>query len=399
MTVSSYPCFFRMHNVIQDYAWGSTTSIASLFGIANPEGKPQAEIWMGAHQNGCSQINVAGKMMYLNDFIEIDVAAIVGEDTNTQFGELPYLFKVLAANKALSIQVHPSKTQAEVGFAKENEAGISLNASCRNFKDPNHKPELIYALTPFQAMNGFRELDQMITLFSALDIAVLYPLIRALEMNNNEDGLRQFFAAMLLLQGETKSTAVNALLVYANRHQDDALFALIIDLAVQYPGDIGLFSPLILNVLTLQPGEAMFLDACTPHAYINGTGLEIMANSNNVLRAGLTSKHLDITELVASTHFMPMPADKILLKPELSDGGSHYPIPVPDFKFSIYQRHQDKNLTITSAEILLALDAPLTVTHCNGETLTIDNGESMFIPAYAGHYTVSSTGRFARAYN
>ncbi|MGR6779823.1 mannose-6-phosphate isomerase, class I [Moritella viscosa] len=399
MSTPTYPCFFRMHNIIQNYAWGSTTSIESLFGIANPEGKHQAEIWMGAHPNGCSQINVAGKITCLKAFIETDRATIVGEATDKQFGELPYLFKVLAAENALSIQVHPSKAQAEIGFSKEEEASIPLSASHRNFKDPNHKPELVYALTPYQAMNGFREFAEIISLFRALDASELHSLVIALENNQNEAGLGQFFEAMLSLQRETKDTAVKTLLVYAERHKGDPLFALILALAEQYPGDIGLFSPLMLNVLTLQPGEAMFLDACTPHAYIKGTGLEIMANSDNVLRAGLTPKHMDIAELVASTRFIPTQADTLLLAPEQSEGGLHYPIPVPDFKFSVYQNQRSIKLTTTSAEILLALDASLTVHHCNGETLTIDKGESVFIPAYTGNYTASSTSRFARAYN
>ncbi|MCW8329185.1 mannose-6-phosphate isomerase, class I [Photobacterium sp. SDRW27] len=399
MTATTSPCFFRMHNVIQDYAWGSKTSIESLFGVANPEGKPQAEIWMGAHPNGCSQIDVAGKATRLAEFIETDKAAIIGEATDKQFGELPYLFKVLAAEKALSIQVHPSKTQAEAGFAKEQQAGIPLSAGHRNYKDPNHKPELVFALTPYQAMNGFREFADIVTLFRALEIADLHELVIALEENQNEAGLRQFFEAMLSLQGEVKDIAVNGLLTYAEHHKGDELFALILDLADQYPGDIGLFSPLMLNVLTLQPGEAMFLDACTPHAYIKGTGLEIMANSDNVLRAGLTPKHMDIAELVASTRFVPMPADTLLLAPEQSEGGLHYPIPVPDFKFSVYHNQQEAVLNVASAEILLAIDAALTVNHSNGETLTVEKGESVFIPTYAGSYTATSTGRFARAYN
>jgi len=388
-----------MYNIIQDYAWGSTTSIKSLFGIANPEAKHQAEIWMGAHPNGCSQIRVAGKITNLKEFIETDRSTIIGEVTHKQFGELPYLFKILAAENALSIQVHPSKVQAEAGFAKEEEACIPLSASHRNFKDPNHKPELVYALTPFKAMNGFREFSEIITFFRALDASELHPLVIALESNQNEEGLRRFFEAILSLQMDSKDKALKTLLTYAELHKNNPLFALVLNLAGQYPNDIGLFSPLMLNVLTLQSGESMFLNSCTPHAYIEGTGLEIMANSDNVLRAGLTPKHIDITELVANTRFIPMQADTLLLTPEQSEGNLHYPIPVPDFKFSVYQNQRGIKLTTTSAEILLAIDTSLTVHHCNGETLTVDKGKSMFIPAYTDSYTASSTGKFARAYN
>ena len=397
--MSTSPRFYRMHNVIQDYAWGSTTSIGQLFGIENPESKPQAEIWMGAHQNGCSQIDIDGKPTLLSEFIDADKATLVGAQTAETFGELPYLFKVLAAEKALSIQVHPSKAQAEAGFAKEEEQGILRTAGNRNYKDPNHKPELVYALTPYQAMNGFREFAEIVTNFRKLEIAEINALVDALEANQNEAGLETFFEAMLSLDGEAKDTSVAKLLAYAEVNKGQELFALILDLAEQYPGDIGLFAPLMLNTLTLQPGEAMFLYACTPHAYIKGTGLEIMANSDNVLRAGLTPKYMDVPELVACTTCQPIPFDSLLMAPKVENGAEHYPIPVPDFKFSVYQQVENQALTTDSAEILFAVDAPLTLSHEEGETVTINKGESVFIPANAGTYQASSTGKFARAYN
>ncbi|WP_170114878.1 mannose-6-phosphate isomerase, class I [Photobacterium rosenbergii] len=397
--MSTSPRFYRMHNVIQDYAWGSTTSIGQLFGIENPESKPQAEIWMGAHQNGCSQIDIDGKPTLLSDFIDADKATLVGAQTAETFGELPYLFKVLAAEKALSIQVHPSKAQAEAGFAKEEELGIPRTAGNRNYKDPNHKPELVYALTPYQAMNGFREFADIVANFRKLEIAEINALVDALEVNQNEAGLETFFEAMLSLDGEAKDTSVAKLLAYAEVNKSQELFALILDLAEQYPGDIGLFAPLMLNTLTLQPGEAMFLYACTPHAYIKGTGLEIMANSDNVLRAGLTPKYMDVPELVACTTCQPIPFDSLLMAPKVENGAEHYPIPVPDFKFSVYQQVENQALTTDSAEILFAVDAPLTLSHEEGETVTINKGESVFIPANAGTYQASSTGKFARAYN
>ncbi|MGF1726841.1 mannose-6-phosphate isomerase, class I [Photobacterium nomapromontoriensis] len=397
MTTS--PRFYRMHNVIQDYAWGSTTSMAELFGIENPEAKPQAEIWMGAHQNGCSQIDVNGQPTLLSSFIAADMPTIIGADTAKQYGELPYLFKVLAADKALSIQVHPSKAQAEAGFAKEEAQGIPRTAGNRNYKDPNHKPELVYALTPYQAMNGFREFVDIVAYFRALGIDGLTMLVDALADNQNEAGLAAFFEAMLSLEGEAKESSVSQLLAYAAANTSDPLFALILELAEQYPGDIGLFGPLMLNTLTLQPGEAMFLDACTPHAYIKGTGLEIMANSDNVLRAGLTPKYMDVPELVACTRCVPMPLDTLLLAPQVDNGVEYYPVPVPDFKFSVYQQPQALVLCTDSAEILLAVDAPLMVAHADGESLMVAKGESVFIPANTGEYNVTSSGKFARAYN
>ncbi|MFT6987751.1 MAG: mannose-6-phosphate isomerase [Psychromonas sp.] len=399
MTQVLSPYFFPMENVIQDYIWGSRTSISELLGIQNPDNQHQAEIWMGAHPNGCSKIKNGGGTQLLSDFINQNKSAVLTTETSEKYGELPYLFKVLAAGEALSVQVHPSKEQAVAGFAKEEKAGISRTAANRNYKDPNHKPELVYALTPYLAMNGFREFDQTIALFKKVNITAIEYLLCAFDAAPNSAGLEAFFSAILSLQEEVKERAVNELLEYANANKDDPLFALIGDLAEQHPGDIGLFSPLMLNVITLQPGEAMFLYACTPHAYLKGTGLEIMANSDNVLRAGLTPKYIDVEELVACTKFEAIPFDTLQFTPEEKEGGEYYAIPVDDFKFALFESADDLSISVQSAEILIALDADLTLTHSNGESVTIAKGESVFIPAYAKQYQLTSKGRVARAFN
>ena len=399
MLALASPFFLKMDNVIQNYPWGSTTSLHELLNTPNPGRKHQAEIWMGAHPNGCSKVNINNKQVLLSEFINSNPIAILGEGTQAKFGELPYLFKVLAAEKALSIQVHPTKAQAEIGFAKEEAKGIPRNSSIRNYKDPNHKPELVFALTAYQAMNGFRHIDDIVMLFSALNIAELTSFVKKLSDKQNEQELKIFFENILNLDIATKESAVNALLAYASLNQEDVLFSLILELAEQYPGDIGLFAPLMLNVLTLQPSEAMFLDASTPHAYIKGTALEVMANSDNVLRAGLTPKYIDITELVSNTRFVSKSKDSILLTPDRVDCSLHYSVPVPDFKFSVYAQAKEMSISVSGAEILFAIDEPFTVVHASGETMTITKGESVFIPAYTSHYIVSCCGRFARAYN
>lgn len=399
MTQVSSPFFFPMDNIIQDYIWGSRTAISELMDVQNPENKHQAEIWMGAHPNGCSKISFNGEIKRLSDFIDENRSAILTDTTESKFGELPYLFKVLAAGEALSVQVHPSKEQAEVGFAKEEAAGIPRNAGNRNYKDPNHKPELVYALTPYQAMNGFREFKETIALFQKVNVAVIEDLVAAFSASPTSKGLEVFFSAILSLQGDVKEKAVNALLEYAKSHREDELFATILELADQHPGDIGLFTPLMLNVITLQPGEAMFLYACTPHAYLKGTGLEVMANSDNVLRAGLTPKYIDVEELVLCTIFDAIPFDTLQFTPEQKEGGDYYDIPVEDFKFSIFKSVKGLNLKTQSAEILLALDSEVTVVHQSGETINIAKGKSLFIPAYAKQYQLTSEGRVARAFN
>lgn len=391
------PPFFLMQNVIQDYAWGSTTSINQLFNIPNPDNKPQAEIWMGAHPNGCSHIELDGQLTRLDDVINQDKSAILGDQTTQTFNELPYLFKVLAAAQALSIQVHPSKKASEIGFDKENKAGIDIKAANRNYKDPNHKPELVYALTTYQAMNGFRDYPAIIKPFEKIGIEVLQQDVAALKANQTPEGLSAFFEAILSLEGDRKTSALNALMAHVEKNTQYDTAALILELAEQYPGDVGLFAPLMLHVITLQPGEAMFLYACTPHAYIKGTGLEIMANSDNVLRAGLTPKYIDVPELVANTLCEPKPSADLLLAPIVKDNAKHYPIPVDDFKFSVY--HGDSNITCESAEIIFAIDQDVTLHHQSGNMLCITKGQSAFIPLSTQQYQVESSGTFARAYN
>jgi len=394
MSSRDLPSFLSMQNPIQGYDWGSHDALTTLFGIPNPAGKPQAELWMGAHPNGCSEVVLAGQAQKLSTLIESAPAAVLGEATQTRFGSLPFLFKVLCAEKALSIQVHPSKAQAEAGFAKEEAAGISPKAANRNYKDPNHKPELVFALTPYQAMNGFRAIPAILALFERVKLPALAELVATLAASQNEAGLQHFFHQLLVLAGARKEEALTGLLAFAAAHQDEETFALITSLAAQYPGDVG---PLLLNVVTLQPGQAMYLDACTPHAYVRGTGLEIMANSDNVLRAGLTPKYIDVAELLDCTRFVAKPDDQILLDPSVDSAVQHFRVPVPDFTFSVYPAGGHQLIT-TSAEILFAIDG--TVTLQQGEqSLRLEKGQSAFIPAATGSYQLLAEGRVARAGN
>ncbi|HFQ5208025.1 TPA: mannose-6-phosphate isomerase, class I [Vibrio vulnificus] len=399
--------FFKLDNPVKNYEWGSKTAIQSLFGIDNPNGEPQAEIWMGAHPNGCSTVSIDGESVLLSKLIQSNQEGILSKATAEQFGELPYLFKVLAAGQALSIQVHPSKEEAEVGFAREEAQGIDRSAAQRNYRDPNHKPELVYALTPYKAMNGFRAFDDILARFTHMVGAVHMPTVQALlevfKDNKTSYGLEAFFTGLLSLQGDDKLQSLAALLEYVKLHQkqdlEDDLCSLVLELAQSYPSDIGLFAPFMLNVLTLKPGQAMYLDARTPHAYLKGAGLEIMANSDNVLRAGLTPKHIDVDELAKCTLFEEKPVESLLCQPETDGDYHHYPVSVPDFNFDCFMQADDTVVQLCSAEILFAIDCDATLSHKSGEKITITKGESVFIPAYAQEYTLSSKGRVARAYN
>ena len=388
-----------MENKIQNYAWGSRSSIHELFGFENESQQPQAEVWMGTHPKGCSMVTFDQHSMLLSELINSNKSAYLSSNIAQYFGDLPFLFKILAADKALSIQVHPSKSQAEKGFEQEEKAGIPLTADHRNYKDANHKPELVYALTDYQAMNGFRAYDEILKFFTDLHIVELTDLVEDFSHTLTPQGLKTFFSSLLTLSPQRKHNALDQLLTYARVHQDQVEFALVIELNHQYSNDIGLFSPLLLNIITLQSGEAMYLSANTPHAYIKGTGLEIMANSDNVLRAGLTPKHIDVDELIKCTDFIPIAFDDLILSPQKEGLFDSYDIPVNDFNFGIIHSPKDTKVEIHSAEILMAIDSDVELYSQNEEVIILTKGQSVFIPAYIGSYILSSHGRVARAFN
>ncbi len=387
----------KMNNNVQNYAWGSTDALTSLYGIPNPGGKPMAELWMGAHPKSSSTVeDENGKAQSLRELISADLVGNLGSSVAERFGELPFLFKVLCAEQALSIQVHPSKAAAEVGFTKENAAGIPLDAAERNYKDPNHKPELVFALTPFQAMNGFRELAEIKSLLQV--VAGAHPDIDAFIAQPDMTHLQTLFASLLSMQGAQKSQALDVLRA-ALKTQGGQPWQTISSIAVDYPDDSGLFSPLLLNVITLQPGEGMFLYAETPHAYLKGVSLEVMANSDNVLRAGLTPKYIDIPELLANLKFESKPASTLLTQPVVKGNELNFPIPVDDFAFSLHELSSaPQTLAQHSAAIIFCVEGE-TVLNKDQQQVTLKPGESCYIAANESPVQASGSGRIARVFN
>jgi len=387
----------KMHNNVQNYAWGSVDALSNLYGIANPDGKPMAELWMGAHPKSSSRVEDAqGNQISLRDVISQDLNANLGEKVARRFGELPFLFKVLCANQALSIQVHPSKSNAVIGFEKENKAGVPIDAAERNYKDANHKPELVFALTPFAAMNGFRELGEIQSLLQP--VAGAHPDIARFLINPDFEHLKTLFAALLSMTGESKSLALD-ILDNALQSQHGEPWDTLRSIAIDYPGDSGLFSPLLLNVIELQPGEAMFLYAETPHAYLKGVALEVMANSDNVLRAGLTPKYIDIPELLANLQFVAKPANTLLTTPEQRGSELIFPIPVEDFAFSLHTLGAEpQTLAQESAAIIFCVEGQ-TVLYKGEQQVVLHPGESCYIPATDSPVSASGNGRIARVFN
>lgn len=387
----------KLINSVQNYAWGSKTALTELYGIANPDNLPMAELWMGAHPKSSSKIEGQdGSLHALRDVIDADKSTLLGDAVATRFGELPFLFKVLCADQPLSIQVHPNKQASEAGFAKENAAGIPLDAAERNYKDPNHKPELVFALTPFLAMNAFREFSDIIALLQP--VAGAHTAIAHFLEKPNAERLSQLFASLLNMEGEKKSRALAVLKAALNSQQGEP-WQTIRTISEFYPDDSGLFSPLLLNVVKLNPGEAMFLFAETPHAYLKGVALEVMANSDNVLRAGLTPKYIDIPELVANVKFTPRAADTLLTTPTRQGNALEFPIPVDDFAFSLHDlTAEPATLSQQSAAILFCVEGEATIGK-ESQTLTLRPGESAFISAADSPVTINGTGRLARVYN
>lgn len=387
----------KLINSVQNYAWGSQTALTDLYGIPNPDNLPMAELWMGAHPKSSSKIeDASGNVRALRDVIEADKTALLGNAVADRFGELPFLFKVLCADQPLSIQVHPNKKASELGFAKENAAGIPLDAAERNYKDPNHKPELVFALTPFLAMNAFREFAEIVSLLQP--VAGAHTAIAHFLENPDAASLSQLFASLLNMQGDEKSHAL-AILKTALDSQQGEPWQTIRVISEFYPDDSGLFSPLLLNVVKLNPGDAMFLFAETPHAYLQGVALEVMANSDNVLRAGLTPKYIDIPELVANVKFVAKPAADLLTQPVKNGAELDFPIPVEDFAFSLHDlSHTETTIAQESAAILFCVEGEA-VLNKGEQRLVLKPGESAFIAANESPITVSGTGRLARVFN
>lgn len=387
----------KLINLVQNYAWGSKSALTELYGIANPNGLPMAELWMGAHPRSSSKIeDASGQPQSLREVIDQDKTALLGQTVAERFGELPFLFKVLCADQPLSIQVHPNKQASEIGFAKENAAGIPLDAAERNYKDPNHKPELVFALTPFLAMNAFREFSDIISLLQP--VAGAHQVIAHFLAQPDADSLSQLFASLLNMQGEEKSHAL-AVLKATLASQQGEPWETIRFISEFYPDDSGLFSPLLLNVVKLNPGEAMFLFAETPHAYLKGVALEVMANSDNVLRAGLTPKYIDIPELVANVKFVPKPAAELLTAPEQRGAELDFPIPVADFAFSLHDLSTSvSTLAQSSAAILFCVEGEAVLSK-GEQQVVLKPGESAFVSAEESPIEASGIGRLARVYN
>ncbi|WP_067687998.1 mannose-6-phosphate isomerase, class I [Nocardia jejuensis] len=341
-----------MHELVgalRSYAWGSRTALAQLCGRPVPSAHPEAELWFGAHPADPARVQINGHSRSLLEVVDADPSGELGSVASEFGGRLPFLLKILAAEEPLSLQAHPSLAQAQAGFDKENHAGLSMDSPMRNYRDANHKPELVVALNRFEALAGFRDPLRTVRLLRALDVAELNPYAELLAAQPDSAGLRTLFTTWIALPQAALSTLLPKVLDACVRYlsERDAGFEGVpkeftaevrtaLELAEAYPGDAGVLAALLLNRITLEPGEGLYLAAGNLHAYLRGMGVEIMANSDNVLRGGLTPKHVDVPELLRVLDFEPLELP-IVQSEAMGDGVYRYPAPAPEFTLSRFE--------------------------------------------------------------
>jgi mannose-6-phosphate isomerase len=362
-----------LDGVLRRYDWGSSTAIPRLLGI-EPDGRPAAELWFGAHPDDPSGVPAHGRP--LDALIAEDPVTMLGAPAVERFGpRLPFLLKILAADRALSIQVHPNREQAQAGFAAEDAAGVPRDAPQRNYRDPNHKPELLCALTPFDALCGFRPVPQTLALIEELDVAELAFVADRL---CGPDPLRAAFTA--LLTHPSPDVLADALVARVSTVGRPGRFGAVQLAAQDFPADIGVVLALLLNSVHLSPGEAIYLGAGNVHCYLRGVGVEIMANSDNVLRCGLTPKHLDVDEVLKITDFSE------LAEPRWPLSAGAFEVPVPDFRLVPLDVDGPTALGSDGAQIVLCVGGAVTVGDVSlGDVslgdVSLEPGHAAFVPA------------------
>jgi mannose-6-phosphate isomerase len=331
-----------LRGAIRTYAWGSRTAIAEFTGRPVPAAHPEAELWFGAHPGDPAWLENSDGEISLLEAVAADPEGQLGPVARARFGDvLPFLVKVLAADEPLSLQAHPSAEQAAEGYSREERLGIPVSSPVRNYRDTNHKPELLVALQQFDALAGFRPAARTIELLRALAVSDLDPFIELLNDQSDADGLRALFTTWITAPQPDVDVLVTAVLqgaihyVSCGATEFAAEARTVLELGERYPGDAGVLAALLLNRVTLGPGEAIFLPAGNLHAYMRGIGLEIMANSDNVLRGGLTPKHVDVPELLRVLDFTPT-TEAQLCPPTHRDGlGVVYDTPADEFAVSV----------------------------------------------------------------
>lgn len=391
---------YALNNVIQPYAWGSRSAISDLLGTA-PTGGPEAELWMGAHPSGPSRIGPDDDAPTLLDVVDADPVGVLGPDVAAQFGgRLPFLLKVLAAEMALSIQTHPTRAQAEAGYAAENARGLAPNDPTRNYVDDWPKPEILCALTDFEGLAGLRTAEEAADLLQALAVPALGPVIRTLREKPEPDSVARVLGRILQWPQETRAELVADVVGASRRLASEAgphaaAYDAVVRVSADHPGDLGLVCTLLLKHIVLKPGEAFYLVAGGLHAYLKGTGIELMANSDNVLRAGLTPKHIDVRELLCVVD--PAVEVPLVRGRRVGPGVEVFDTSAPEFR--LYRvtldadAGSDERLTLpgTGPRIVLCVEGAASL-RGTGDVLSLAKGRSCFIADCDGSVEAVGSG-------
>ncbi|BBU23913.1 mannose-6-phosphate isomerase, class I [Mycobacterium xenopi] len=386
-----------LRGAIRTYAWGSRTAIAEFTGRPVPAAHPEAELWLGAHPGDPAWLETDDGETSLLDALIADPEGQLGSAARTRFGDvLPFLVKVLAADEPLSLQAHPSAEQAIEGYLREERLGIPVSSPIRNYRDNRHKPELLVALQPFEALAGFRPVDRTVELLRALAVSDLDPYIELLNDQSDADGLRALFTTWITAPQPDIDVLIPAVLegaihyVTSGATEFAAEAKTVLELGEQYPGDAGVLAALLLNRISLAPGEAIFLPAGNLHTYLRGVAVEVMANSDNVLRGGLTPKHVDVPELLRVLDFTP--TTEAQLRPPVHRDGLEliYDTPAPEFAVSVLtlaDEHLGHEVDAPSRhdgpQILLCTEGS-TAVHGKSRALTLNRGMAAWVAADDG---------------
>ncbi|MEV8040935.1 mannose-6-phosphate isomerase, class I [Arthrobacter sp. NPDC080082] len=399
---------YALENVLRPYAWGSPTAIAGLLGRP-ASGGPEAELWIGAHPDSPSTAARAddGGPLALDALIAGDPDHFLGSESVAAFGpRLPFLLKVLAADHPLSLQVHPTLEQARAGFAREEAAGVDRSAATRNYKDDNHKPEMIFALTPFEALCGFRPAAESRAVFEDLarafeqggrEVPALLPqLVGDLARPEEGQALRAAFER-LIGGGDNVAAATAAVVELLAAGTPDGPDAAALDtvgmLNAEYPGDPGVLISLLLNRISLAPGEAVYLPAGNVHAYLHGLGIEVMASSDNVLRGGLTPKFVDVPELLRTIAFEAVGVPELRAEQTML-GQELYRPPFQEFalqRIELAPGGEAVPLAQSGAAVLIVVAGSVMLDSPKGD-LRLDRGGSAFVPAAEAPVNVHPAG-------
>lgn len=392
----------RLTNPTRDYAWGSHEAIAKFLGRPTPTAKPQAELWIGAHADDSSIVAVDGGATPLVWLLAEDPERLLGQSVTKRFGnQLPYLMKVLAAATPLSLQAHPSIEQARVGYDDEERRGIPRQANHRNYRDRNHKPELIYALTPFEALCGFRTVPRILACLERFGKPEHLQLADRLRRDTNPTPLKALVEYLLVAPPGRHHKLITSTLCAAERASnsgdpDSEHLRWIVELGRVYPSDVGIVTALLLNYIKLEAGQAIFLPARCLHTYLSGLGIEIMASSDNVLRGGLTPKHVDSAELLRVLSFEPM-APPFVLPTRLSAVEEAYVSPAADFRLSRIQLNGTHELKPFGPELLLCHEGGCEVITTHDDPITLAHGESVFVAACTNELRLNGKASLFRA--